>query len=130
MENLKDKKIELLEELNLLQSLLIMELDIPEICTMEVDERIHDRMNRIKKLESKIDSLNSQIAEQGEVNDWKCHCGDMSTGSMHIWACNICGMEVEPPIKQGEVTDLCTEHNFNKMGVCHCGKYNAAHNDE
>ena len=28
------------------------------------------------------------------IDGWFCKCGEKSTGSMKVWICNICGMEV------------------------------------
>jgi len=74
----------------------------------------------IDRLESELTALKSE-----KPSDWKCHCGEASTGSTQIWACNICGMEIYPPPKiQSEPRskedmgdDLCKYCPLDKRGV-------------
>ena len=53
---------------------------------------LEDMLNKpmSKKSKDKI----RKVLQSRPDKDWKCHCGDKSTGSTKIWACNICGMEV------------------------------------
>lgn len=57
-------------------------------------QRGRELLFEIDKVEADIRASEIDAGEKDEQKDWTCHCGDESTGSTKIWACNICGMEV------------------------------------
>ena len=61
------------------------------------------RCDELRNLITAIDS------EEVEPRDWMCHCGDDSTGSMKIWACNICGMQVPDEANPDKLSEKCKQ---------------------
>ena len=99
------KRIEKLEELVRRYQTLIKWINKYTKDIIE-SQRGRNFLFAIDKLESELQAIDSK---EEKPKDWMCHCGDDSTGSMKIWACNICGMEVPDEANPDKLSEKCKQ---------------------
>jgi hypothetical protein len=99
---MKDTKIEKLEEL-VHHYRRYFTPKKASICSGYAPMKAQSKANKLYKELQAIDS------EEEKTKDWMCHCGDASTGSMKIWACNICGMQVPDEDNPDKLSEKCKQ---------------------